>query len=173
VTPARRVRYDFVVTDYMSSSECDAATNPGVDIDQGRLSRHEALVVDDVNLQIGASEFFSLLGPSSTAGRSTTRSRPHLRRRVLGVSNLMAATACGPADGGCTVRLGEFSLRAARGELPGRGDCRVVIRPERVVLEPYPTSGENRVAGMVERTVYVGPALQVIVRLAHGERLQR
>jgi len=90
----------------------------------------------------------------------------------LGVSNLMAAESEGSeTDGRCRVRLGEFGLVAGRGE-GARGPVRLVIRPERIELEPYGASGENRVPGMVERLVYVGPVTQVIVRLAPGDLIQ-
>ena len=48
-----------------------------------------------------------------------------------------------------------------------------MIRPERVELEAREAaSGPNRLPGMVERLVYVGSAVQVIVRVATGEVLQ-
>jgi spermidine/putrescine transport system ATP-binding protein len=91
----------------------------------------------------------------------------------LGVSNMMDATAAGSAgEGRCKVRLGDFELLAGQGEEDALGQVRLVIRPERVVLEPGGTTGENRVPGMVERVVYVGSTMQIIVNLAHGERLQ-
>jgi spermidine/putrescine transport system ATP-binding protein len=91
----------------------------------------------------------------------------------LGVSNLMTAESEGSeTDGRCRVRLGEFGLVAGRGEGGARGPVRLVIRPERIELEPYGASGENRVPGMVERLVYVGPVTQVIVRLAPGDLIQ-
>ncbi|MGQ0669443.1 MAG: ABC transporter ATP-binding protein [Actinomycetota bacterium] len=91
----------------------------------------------------------------------------------LGVSNLMQGTASGlPGDGRCRVHLGEFELSAGKGDVDATGDVRLMIRPERVKLEPQGTSGENRVPGMVERVVYVGSTMQVIVHLAHGETLQ-
>jgi spermidine/putrescine transport system ATP-binding protein len=91
----------------------------------------------------------------------------------LGVANLLAATAAGPGpDGGCRLRLGEFDLRAAGGDTAATGEVRVVIRPERVLLEPYGTTGPNRVPGMVERLVYQGSATQLVVRLANGESVQ-
>jgi spermidine/putrescine transport system ATP-binding protein len=90
----------------------------------------------------------------------------------LGVANLMGATAGGGAGGRCRVRLGEFELEAAGGDTGASGDVKVVIRPERVVLEPYGTTGPNRVPGMVERLVYLGPSTQLVVRLANGEPLQ-
>jgi spermidine/putrescine transport system ATP-binding protein len=91
----------------------------------------------------------------------------------LGVANLMAATAAGrAADGRCRLRLGEFDLHAAGGDTTASGEVRVVIRPERVRLEPYGSPGENRLPGMVERLIYQGSTTQLVVRLAHGEALQ-
>jgi spermidine/putrescine transport system ATP-binding protein len=92
----------------------------------------------------------------------------------LGVANLFPATARGGGHGGgrCRLRLGEFDLEAAGGDTAATGDVRVVIRPERVRLEAYGSTGPNRVPGMVERLVYQGPATQLVVRLANGESLQ-
>jgi spermidine/putrescine transport system ATP-binding protein len=91
----------------------------------------------------------------------------------LGVSNLMSAQAIGPSQtDGSRVRVGDFELRATRGDLDALGHVKVVIRPERAVLEPYGTSGENRVPGMVERLVYMGSTTHLIVRLAPGDQLQ-
>ena len=91
----------------------------------------------------------------------------------LGVSNLMAAMAQGADSAGrCRVRLGDFELLAGRGEQSMSGATKVTIRPERVRLENHGSSGENRVPGMVERWVYLGNAVQLIVRLATGEKIQ-
>jgi spermidine/putrescine transport system ATP-binding protein len=90
----------------------------------------------------------------------------------LGVSNLMDAAASGPQDGGCRIRIGDFELVAGRGEPDAIGDVKLSIRPERVVLEAAGTPGANRIPGMVERIVYVGSSMQVIVHLAPGEKLQ-
>jgi spermidine/putrescine transport system ATP-binding protein len=90
----------------------------------------------------------------------------------LGISNLMAGEAHGREGNACVVSFGDFRLRAGRGELDTRGTTRLVIRPERVRLEPRqfePGEEENRVPGMVERVVYMGAANHVLVRLAHGE----
>jgi spermidine/putrescine transport system ATP-binding protein len=86
----------------------------------------------------------------------------------LGVSNLMSALG----DGGGRVRLGDFQLVAARGGTNARGQIRIVVRPERVRLEDHGTPGDNRIPGMVERVLYVGSIIQVLVHLAHGESLQ-
>jgi spermidine/putrescine transport system ATP-binding protein len=90
----------------------------------------------------------------------------------LGVSNLMTATAEGESDGRCLVKVGDFELHAGRGDVATKGETRIVIRPERVRLEPSDATGENFIPGMVERVVYLGNANQVIARLAHGETLQ-
>jgi spermidine/putrescine transport system ATP-binding protein len=96
----------------------------------------------------------------------------------LGVSNLMDATAYGPAEGGCRVRFGEFELIAGQGEPDAHGEVKLSIRPERVELEDAGSGGpdgipaRNRIPGMVERLVYVGSAMQVIVNLAPGDKLQ-
>jgi len=91
----------------------------------------------------------------------------------LGVSNLMAAQADGrTSEGRCRVRLGQFELAAARGHTDARGEVKVTIRPERVQLEAFGSSGENRLPGMVQRVVYVGSTVQLIVTLAPGQTLQ-
>jgi spermidine/putrescine transport system ATP-binding protein len=90
----------------------------------------------------------------------------------LGVSNLMTVTAQGESSGRCKVTLGEFELSASNGDISTIGETRMVIRPERVRLEPHESTGENRIPGMVERVVYLGNANQIIVGLAHGERIQ-
>src|SRR5690348_11876081 len=90
----------------------------------------------------------------------------------LGVSNLMTVTAQGESNSRCRVALGEFELYASNGDISTTGETRIVIRPERVRLEPHESSGENRVPGMVERLVYLGNGNQIIVGLAHGERIQ-
>ena len=91
----------------------------------------------------------------------------------LGVSNLMDAAAHGAGDAGCRVTLERFELEAGGGERDTTGPAKVVIRPERVELERRDDpSGPNRLPGMVERLVYVGSAVQVLVRVATGEKLQ-
>jgi spermidine/putrescine transport system ATP-binding protein len=91
----------------------------------------------------------------------------------LGVSNLMTGTAEGAdGNGRARVRLGNFEISATQGDTDAHGPVKIVIRPERVRLEDHGANGENRVPGMVERVVYVGSIMQVIVRLAPGETLQ-
>jgi hypothetical protein len=49
---------------------------------------------------------------------------------------------------------------------------RIVARPERLELLEHGTQRDNCLVGMVERTVYVGATLQVIVRLPIGDAIQ-
>jgi spermidine/putrescine transport system ATP-binding protein len=90
----------------------------------------------------------------------------------LGVSNLMDAKASGGTDGKCRLTLGDFEVFATRGNTTASGDVKVVIRPERVEVEDRSVTGENKVPGMVERVVYVGPVIQLLLRVANGAELQ-
>jgi len=92
----------------------------------------------------------------------------------LGVSNLMDARVEPGGNGGgpCRVRLGDFVLEAAAGQLDATGAVKVAIRPERINLHPYEAGGANRVPGMVERLVFLGSTTQIFVRLATGSALQ-
>ncbi|HYX85119.1 MAG TPA: ABC transporter ATP-binding protein [Gaiellales bacterium] len=90
----------------------------------------------------------------------------------LGVSNLMEAEAVGGATI-CRLKVGDFELDAMQGKTDARGPTRVTIRPERVRLEPHADGGgQNRIPGMVERLVYLGSSVQVIVHLAVGHTVQ-
>jgi spermidine/putrescine transport system ATP-binding protein len=90
----------------------------------------------------------------------------------LGVSNLMDATAAGAGSGGCRVNLGDFELVAGQGDMSTTGECKITIRPERVDIEAQGSSGENRIPAIVERVVYVGSTLQIILHLASGQTIQ-
>jgi spermidine/putrescine transport system ATP-binding protein len=86
----------------------------------------------------------------------------------LGLSNLMAADALGPAaNGACRVRIGRHELVAGSGEVAATGPVRVCIRPERVVLGNYVLEGSrgNDLPGVVDRVVYMGPMLQVLIEV--------
>ena len=90
----------------------------------------------------------------------------------LGVSNLLAAEAVGADGDACSVRVGERTFRARQGSTEARGGVKVMIRPERIAIEPYATSGDNRLPGMVERSVFLGGSHEVHVRVLGGELLK-
>jgi spermidine/putrescine transport system ATP-binding protein len=87
----------------------------------------------------------------------------------LGVSNLMDAVVTGPSGEGAEVRLAEgIQVQVKKGDTSRRGPARVVIRPERIRIEPAGSAGGNRLPGMVTNVVYLGSGLQVTVHLASG-----
>ncbi len=90
----------------------------------------------------------------------------------LGISNLISGVARAGVSGRCTVQIGEFELHASGGDLAARGETKLMIRPERVRMEPHGAGGENRIPGIVERVVYRGNADQVFIRLAGGDQIQ-
>jgi spermidine/putrescine transport system ATP-binding protein len=91
----------------------------------------------------------------------------------LGIANMMTVEAVGPAQDGCEVRIGDFSLRACGGDTSVRGGANVVVRPERVEVRPHSSEPpENCLPGLVDQTVYVGSSLQLMVRLASGAVIQ-
>jgi spermidine/putrescine transport system ATP-binding protein len=90
----------------------------------------------------------------------------------LGVSNLLAAEAVGREGAACTVRIGDRVLRCGQGELDARGDVKVMIRPERIRLEPHVAAGDDRLPGIVERSVFLGGSHEIHVRVLGGELLR-
>jgi len=91
----------------------------------------------------------------------------------LGISNLMDAVASGAdATGRCKVKVGGLDFYAGRGGADVSGSTKVTIRPERVRLEPAGSSGENRLPGTVQRWVYLGNAVQLIIGLSTGVKIQ-
>jgi spermidine/putrescine transport system ATP-binding protein len=90
----------------------------------------------------------------------------------LGVSNVLEAQATAPSGHGVALRLGQgLMVEAMRGDVAARGAVKVVIRPERVKIAPAGASGSNHVAATVSRSVYLGNAVRVIMRLETGESI--
>ena len=91
----------------------------------------------------------------------------------LGVSNLMQATIVSAGTSACHVALEGYELETRGTDRDVTGEAKIVIRPERIELEEHGSeSGPNRIPAMVERVVYAGSEIQVIVRAATGEALQ-
>ena len=88
----------------------------------------------------------------------------------LGAANLMEIDVVTAGAG--ALRLGDWALTSQRCEATAAGRAHAVIRPERVRIEEHGSAGENRVPAMVERVVFLGPATQVMLRLAPGISLQ-
>ena len=90
----------------------------------------------------------------------------------LGVSNLLAAEAVGRDGAACMVRIGDRMFRAQQGATGARGDVKVMIRPERIGIEPHAGAGDDRIPGIVERSVFLGGSHEVHVRVLGGELLK-
>ena len=87
----------------------------------------------------------------------------------LGVSNLMDAAVSGPASVGARVSLSDsFTVDVTRGDVGLRGPVKIVIRPERINVEPADSQGSNRVPGLISNIVYLGSSLQLAIQLASG-----
>ncbi|HVR76987.1 MAG TPA: ABC transporter ATP-binding protein [Acidimicrobiia bacterium] len=78
----------------------------------------------------------------------------------LGVSNLMQAQALSP--GRVSVAGREMRCVSNNGD---SGTVTVCIRPERVELHPAGFIGENTLSGEIERVVYAGAMLNVLVNI--------
>jgi spermidine/putrescine transport system ATP-binding protein len=86
----------------------------------------------------------------------------------LGVSNLINAEAQGAEGNCCRLRVGERTLRAEQGTKDARGAVKVMIRPERVRVEPQGSDGDNRLPGLVEHAVFLGSFRELRVRILGG-----
>jgi spermidine/putrescine transport system ATP-binding protein len=92
----------------------------------------------------------------------------------IGVSNLMPATVAGPGE--LRLEQGPSLPAATDGMSPGER-CHAVVRPEKLRIEPLggeraaATDGAPRVEGVVESSVYLGTATQIVVDLGDGVRM--
>ncbi len=90
----------------------------------------------------------------------------------IGVSNLMPATVSGPGR----VKLDSGpEIEADTGTL-GRGEaCAAVVRPEKLTVSldgaGAVADGRPRVEGIVESSLYLGTATQIVVNLGDGVRM--
>ena len=48
----------------------------------------------------------------------------------------------------------------------------MMIRPERIVIEPHAGTGDERLPGIVERSVFLGGSHEVHVRVLGGELMK-
>jgi spermidine/putrescine transport system ATP-binding protein len=90
----------------------------------------------------------------------------------LGVSNLLEAEAVARDGAACAVRIGDRVFRCGQGELDTVGEVKVMIRPERIVIEPHAETGDERLSGIVERSVFLGGSHEVHVRVLGGELMK-
>lgn len=88
----------------------------------------------------------------------------------LGSANVLDVEVVGgPENGRVTFSLGPDVLQC-RGDVSAGTHTKLVIRPERLLLEPT-TEEAGAIDGTVVRTVYQGATTDVLVRLASGDEL--
>src|SRR5215469_8546014 len=90
----------------------------------------------------------------------------------LGAANLMEVSVSSVGSP-AIVKIGDSELSSSHVCPAAVGEtAHAVIRPERVKVEPHGSAGPNREPALVERLVFLGPATQVMLRLATGASLQ-
>jgi spermidine/putrescine transport system ATP-binding protein len=125
--------------------------------------QEEALTMSD-RIAVMSSGRVEQLGTPSQVYETPTSS---YIADFLGVSNLMAATAVGPAR----VEVAGTQMSCV-GEVVGSQPVTVCIRPERVELHPAGFAGDNSLPGDIVRVVYAGALLNVLVNVAEVGMLQ-
>jgi spermidine/putrescine transport system ATP-binding protein len=91
----------------------------------------------------------------------------------IGVSNLMPATVTGAGE----VRLEQGPVVKAATDGLSTGDrCHAVVRPEKLWIEPVgamegSANGKPTVDGVVESSIYLGTATQMVVDIGAGVRM--
>ncbi|CAN5838348.1 ABC transporter ATP-binding protein [soil metagenome] len=90
----------------------------------------------------------------------------------LGVSNLMSVVVEGRSADGTRVRLGDRVMWAADGNRAEIGQATASIRPERIILTSPIDPSEDVLTGQVQRVVYAGPVVQVLVNLGDPGTIQ-
>jgi spermidine/putrescine transport system ATP-binding protein len=90
----------------------------------------------------------------------------------LGSANIIDVTCLGPSSsGGSTFKLGDVVLEAG-GAPHAAGNAKLVVRPERLNLEPAAAVPPARsIRGTVERVVYLGGNSDVAVSLPGGAEI--
>lgn len=86
----------------------------------------------------------------------------------LGTSNLMD----GSVDYSGALRIGEIVLSTAHSKGLEGTNVKVCIRPERIGVLPAGADGSNRVPGRVNRRVYGGATVQLLLGLPGGIEVQ-
>jgi spermidine/putrescine transport system ATP-binding protein len=132
--------------------------------------QEEAMTMSDRIAVMNRGRYEQLGDPESLYERPTTR----FVAGFLGVSNLLAATATGSADGYAVVELADDTqVRVPSALVDGKTSLQIGIRPEKIRLsEPEKApAGGNRLRGVIRDASYIGVSTQYIVEASGGARL--
>ncbi len=131
--------------------------------------QEEALTMSDRIAVMNRGRVEQVSDPEEVYERPTTS----FVAGFIGVSNLMPASVSGPGrvklDSGPEVPANTGTMTAGEG-------CAAVVRPEKLRVElagegAEPTAGSPSVAGVVESSVYLGTATQLVVDVGDGVRM--
>jgi spermidine/putrescine transport system ATP-binding protein len=132
--------------------------------------QEEALTMSDRIAVMDRGRVEQVGGPEDVYDRPATT----FVAGFIGVSNLMPATVVEAGE----VRLEQGPLVSAETNgLPAGERCHAVVRPEKLRVDAIeagavpPADGLPRVEGIVESSVYLGTATQLIVDLGEGVRM--
>ena len=132
--------------------------------------QEEAMTMSDRIAVMNRGRFEQLGDPEQLYERPTTR----FVAGFLGVSNLLAGTSDGTADGYALVRLSDDTrVRVPSTLVNGSRSLQIGIRPEKIRLsEPdkAPATG-NLLRGVIRDASYIGVSTQYIVEATGGSRL--
>jgi spermidine/putrescine transport system ATP-binding protein len=131
--------------------------------------QEEALTMSDRIAVMNRGRVEQVAVPEEVYDRPTTT----FVAGFIGVSNLMPGSVSAPGR----VRLDSgLEVAADTGELPvGRG-CAAVVRPEKLRIQrsdngAAAANGLPRIEGIVESSLYLGTATQIVVDLGEGVRM--
>jgi spermidine/putrescine transport system ATP-binding protein len=130
--------------------------------------QEEALTMSDRIAVMNRGKVEQVAEPEDVYDRPTTS----FVAGFIGVSNLMPASVSAPGrvklDSGPEVPADTGELRSGEG-------CAAVVRPEKLRIElageAPPTNGTPSVEGIVESSVYLGTATQIVVGVGDGVRM--
>jgi ABC-type Fe3+/spermidine/putrescine transport system ATPase subunit len=97
------------------------------------------------------------------------RPRSHFVSDFIGMMNAMRATVLGVAPGGLRVRLDTGpEILLPDTPAPAGGVLEVMLRPEKVLVNPAPAAGLVTIGGTVAHVVYMGAVTYLHVGVAGG-----
>src|SRR5204863_4683758 len=130
--------------------------------------QEEAMTMSNRIAVMNKGHYEQLGDPEALYERPTTR----FVAGFLGVSNLLAGSVEGAADGYATVRLADDTrVRAPRAAVGDRKAVSVGVRPEKIRLhetDVEPRAGHNQLSGVVRDASYLGVSTQYQVEARGG-----
>jgi spermidine/putrescine transport system ATP-binding protein len=133
--------------------------------------QEEAMTMSDRIAVMNSGRYEQLADPESLYERPATR----FVAGFLGVSNLLAGTSDGSADGYVLIRLADDTrIRVPAALVNGSTSVEVGVRPEKIRLsaaDDTRTQGANTLDGVIRDASYLGVSTQYIVEARGGAQV--